>query len=149
MSVQWRTILTAVLAAIVVWIMYLYTPAAVYLPHGLALPAKQVFSPTDPNAVQVVQGIATPYQEVGMVSIEMQYVPATSKQDVAHIIQKARQLAASIGANAIIVNQYSLWHPNADMLPFNQTHWVFRAPAVRVSAGPIPLAPGIVLPQHQ
>jgi len=143
-----RMIVSAIVGLFAVVVVYFLAPNKDYIAQGLLLPGKVVYSAISPGQVQVITHSQMPYQKVGHINIQMQYQQSTEKHDVDKILNKARVLAANIGANAILVDRTSLWHPPMSMLPFNQVHWIFSAAAVKVEQSIVPLAPGIVMPSR-
>ena len=148
MTIHFRTVVATFIGLLLVLFLYLAAPSGVYHPRGILLPSKVTYSSIPVSNVKIVSRVSYPYQVVGRINIQMQFMPDSSKQDVDRILNKARQLASEVGANTIIVGPNTIWHPSVDMLPFNQVHWIFSATAATVSESLVPLEPGIVKPAH-
>ena len=91
------------LALLVVLVLTSFVPKHPYLPHGMALPAKEARAPTQPSDVHLYQKLPLVYQQMGSISIEMHASGSSrSEADKAAIINKAKQLAATTGANGLV-----------------------------------------------
>ena len=101
---NFRTILCTCVGLFALWILFLLTPTAVAVPKGIVLPAAQVRAPISPALVHLYhQAPATPFTRLGSVRVEYHF--KTLNPHTADIVfEKAQQLAASIGANGVIVN---------------------------------------------
>ncbi len=143
-----RAVIMTIVGLVFVFFLYLSAPTAEFHPKGILLPGKNTYEPGKPSDVQLVSRVSFPYKVVGHVNVQMQYQVSSEKKDAESVIKKAQQLAAEVGANAILVTHYTLWHPQPDRLPFNQVHWIFRARAIKTTKSLLPLAPGIVMPSN-
>ena len=144
---QFRQGMTAFAGVVVVSIICLLAPGEHFVAQGVLLPAKKTLSPVSPDSVRVVNNVVYPYQVLGIINVEKQFSPQRQQLDVKAILTKARQLAATVGANAVVLGRDGfLGHAQPGTLPSNQIHWVFKGLAIKVDASLIPMAPGIEIP---
>ncbi|MCX7125858.1 MAG: hypothetical protein NTU49_09015 [Gammaproteobacteria bacterium] len=79
-------------------------PQYQFSPKGILLPAEHVRPASSPDDVQIYQQApAGNYQTLGQVHAELSF-HTLSTQTRDEILQKAKTLAASVGANGVIVN---------------------------------------------
>ena len=103
-----RTIVCTVAGLLATTLLISMTPREQFIPKGIALPSQQVRAPIAPN--QVAMRLGQPLQTqnfviMGQVRAEISY--KTANPDVATreaLLAKAQTLAASLGANTVVVN---------------------------------------------
>jgi hypothetical protein len=75
-------------------------------PVGIILPAKTTYPPQDPQAVLVHDVRPLGAKNLGLVRVEM-HVESFSEAKKAQTIAYAKQLAASVGANGIVLQVFN------------------------------------------
>lgn len=81
-------------------------PKQTHEPRGIILPAKTVRAPTLADQVVVYQQIPAGHvEELGRIRIEFAYHTLTSETHDA-VMNKVKALAASVGANGVVVNLF-------------------------------------------
>lgn len=103
---EFRSVICGGLGILAVSFLLFSTPAQTFSPHGIILPAKHTRSPIAPNQVVVYQQEPTiTYQALGEVRVEQGFhVPDAASRD--RLIQHVKEMAASIGANAVIMKVF-------------------------------------------
>lgn len=103
-----RTIVCTAAGLLATALLISMTPREHFIPKGIALPAQQLRAPILPNDVSLRMGQPLETQNyvlMGQVRVEMSY--KTANPDVATreaLLAKAKSLAASLGANTVVVN---------------------------------------------
>lgn len=133
----WGSVLLGVIAvAALIWV----APTPEYKAGGILLPAQNVRTSISPQKVSVYLdsnalgniSIYTPssapavYSVLGHISIEQHSVLVTNETEIA-ILEKAKQLAASVGANGVLVKVF--YHP-PEGVPPDQAKYLFQAEAI-------------------
>ena len=91
-----------VVALIVVLLLIRLVPSRAFVPHGIVLPTQISKAPVNPNQVRLYRSIPADAKNLGQLSIQLHAVKgANPTLDQARLIAKARDLAASVGANGI------------------------------------------------
>lgn len=101
-SRNWVGLAVGVLATL---LLMLTLPRANYQPIGLALPAKQTMPASNPDRVTLYASIQAPSKILGTVNV-MRHYSGESDEAQKQIIQTARELAASLGANGLVVRLF-------------------------------------------
>ena len=87
-------------------------PAAIYKPTGIVLPLAAPKAPIASDNVKLYANAPTgSYHALGLVRIALHYTQAPTTQGENAVQAKAKQLAASIGANGIIVHAFGATAP--------------------------------------
>ena len=151
MSEQLRQLISLFAGVLIVTGICLLAPSGHFSPQGIMLPAKQTLSPVAPDSVRVFNTVPSSYtyQRLGIVSVERQLTLGQEERDVKSIVKKAQTLAATVGANAVIVGPEGYFaHPPVGSVPLSQNHWVYRGLAIKINASLIPFSPGIEIPSN-
>ncbi len=124
-----RTWFSVLLGIIIVALIASTFPRDPHQPHGLILPSEKTRAQTSPAAIVLFSQVTAPnqYQSIGRINIS-QHFTGKSRQSEKAILQKARKLAASLGANAIIVRIFG--HSVLGSVPAAQAIYVFRGEAI-------------------
>jgi len=132
----WVSVGIGLLAVIIL----LFTvPSHPLVPKGIILPAKKTLSPTAPADVLFYQGTPGDNQKLGYISIELHVHKGQSpKQAESAVLDKAKALAASVGANGVVVNQF--FRTRAMSTPSALALYIFNGEAVHTTAAMKPLA---------
>lgn len=138
----WLCVSLGLIAVIILLLTNLHHPI---LPKGIVLPAKKTLTPRHPSQVMFYQGLASENQKLGYVNIELHaYKNQNPKEAEQAVLSKARKLAASVGANGIIVNQF--FRTSAMSTPSALALYIFNGEAVYVTGveKPLALAPSMM-----
>lgn len=98
----------AVLAGLVASLLLIWaTPSHPYKPRGVLLPAKVVRPASSVDQIQFypVANAPSSYQTLGTIHIQLHY-PESTQIAEKEILSYARQLAAKVGANGVIINRF-------------------------------------------
>lgn len=98
-------------------------------PHGIALPAKQTLPPSNAEDVRLFPFPPERYVKVGTVNIEQHFAKAPTKTPQ-EIENYAKTLAASLGANAVIITTFG--HTPADAQGPAAGLYIFRGIAAHI-----------------
>jgi hypothetical protein len=122
-----RVTVSVVIAAIAVVLLVWATPSHPFKPKGIILPAAKVRKPTAASAVAIFMNPPQNSQKLGTIQIEMHY---GSKSRVAEkaIMQFARRLAATVGANGIVIKRFG--HTITGSVPAAQAMYAFTGEAI-------------------
>jgi len=88
------------------WAVYMAMPTQDFQPTGLVLPAKVTRPATSPSDITLLPVQPAAAKELGLVRVEMHYDPKTAQQSQKAIIAYAKQLAAKVGANGLVVKLF-------------------------------------------
>jgi len=124
-----RTIISVLVALIVVVIIYFLVPSTPAKPAGILLPTGELMNPVSPETVRLFNDATSPinYQVIGHLSVMLHSVKETP-QDQAAVLKFAQQLAGKVGANGIIANL--IGHTLSEKTPSSQAFSVFRGMAI-------------------
>lgn len=101
-----RHLICTLVGALALICVLLLTPKSNYVPHGIILPAKTVRAAIDPDQVTLYEHDPVNEQQVlGHISIEMALNQLNEATRDA-MLAKIRALAASVGANGVVVNVF-------------------------------------------
>ncbi len=125
-----RSIIAAVIAAVVVVAVYLSAPVMPIVPQGIVLPINKTLPPVSPTQVTFYTAntvMPMAYERVGYINVQLhsQSPSEPSELQLKHYIQ---QLAANVGANGIVVTLFGHTLPN--QVPTSQASYVFRGTAI-------------------
>lgn len=98
-----RTLICTVFGLAAVFLLWMFIPHQIFVPKGIVLPAEHIRAPISPNSVKIYsEPPIGNYQTLGSVRTELTFdVLDTKTKDL--LIQKVKTLAASVGANGVIV----------------------------------------------
>ena len=100
-----QQLIALVIAIAAVIVLLIFVPRQHYHPVGIVLPAQTVRAATSPDDVSVYQKMPLMADKLGYISIEMHASSAARRQqDQLAMINKAKALAATVGANAVVFN---------------------------------------------
>lgn len=101
-----RTIICTLVGLLALSVLLISAPKDVASPRGMVLPAKVVRPAISADQVHIYhQAPSVAFTRLGDVRVEYKFSALDSaSQDV--VLQKAKNLAASIGANGIVVNLF-------------------------------------------
>jgi hypothetical protein len=99
-----RAWVCTIVAALALFVLIGFTPKQVFLPKGIVLPAEKVFPAISADSVTIyTQAPDVSMTRLGMVRAEVEFntlTPQTKEQ----LFQKVKTMAASIGANGVVIN---------------------------------------------
>lgn len=123
-----RTLICTLAGLLAVFILIALTPKQILLPKGIALPAEKTLPAISSDQVTIYHHSSPPssFITLGRLSIEEGYNPA-NQDTKTELFQKIKSLAASLGANGVIV---TLMIPTTMLRPMI----VFRGIAIRTTA---------------
>jgi len=124
-----RSIISAVIAVIIVAFIYFLVPATQITPQGILLPVKNVLSALPPQQVVFYDKDNLPlaYQKIGYLNVQFHSQSVTTQSEK-QLEAYVRQMAASAGANGVVV--YLFGHTLLGQVPASQASYVFRGLAV-------------------
>ena len=124
-----RSLVSVIVAAIVVLIVYLLVPATPILPCGIFLPINKALAPIPPTQVTFYNADSAPlaYQKIGYINVQFHTKSVTAEGEK-QLEQYIRQLAAKVGANGVVINLFG--HTLPGQVPTSQASYVFRGLAV-------------------
>lgn len=132
-----RVITAVLIGFFVVLVLYLSAPSVIITPRGIALPmqkaniaASTILVPADQIGLYTKETVPNSYQSLAHINIQY-HAKQESPEKITLLINKARKLAAQVGANAIVVNV--LGHVS-DKTPNAQSSYVFRSTAIHTDA---------------
>jgi hypothetical protein len=141
MSTSSQTRISVLAGIVVMLIIYSLAPGLVTQPHGVVLPAAHTFPATAVTEVQVLPSMSAQYKQLGFIRVQLNYTKQSFRQASTQLINYAKKLAATVGANGLVV-QY-MGHPQVSSM--ERPHWLLMAqPVLRHYT--FPQEPGIVLP---
>ena len=136
---QWLAVSFAAVLLIILW---LFVPVQKLQAEGIVLPTGLHSSKVVvPSNVLTVRSMPLDAKQLGTINIERSFASATQNQQAAEIISKAKQLAASVGANQIVLRVF--FHTPEKATP---PIWIFRGVAIYSDQNPLILQPGVVMP---
>jgi len=98
-----RTLICTLAGVLAVILLLVLTPHHSFTPKGIALPAKTVRSPISPDQVTIYQEAPTDaFTRLGQVRVELGF-EQLGKETKIDLFQKVRALAASLGANGVVL----------------------------------------------
>lgn len=100
-----RTAVSGILGLVAAILVSFTFPVAKNLPCGLVLPEKVVRAPSDPKSITSYPDTPLTGEPMGYVNLLMRIDDDPTPADEAKILNKANELAATVGANGI-VKQY-------------------------------------------
>jgi len=116
-----RTILCTLAGLLAVGFLILLTPREVLLPKGMVLPAEQTRAPISADQVTIYhQTPQTQFTRLANLSVEQGFTALNAKTKTL-LIQKIKNMAASIGANGVIVTLLMPYNGVRQMLVFRGT----------------------------
>ena len=121
-----RVWLSVIIAAVVVILVSWTIPKQVNQPKGLLLPAAKVRSPSDPNNITFYGSKPPGAQTLGLVRVE-QHKSVLVAQIRQQVRNKAKKLAAQVGANGIVIKFFVSTMPGA---PSAMALVIFRGEAI-------------------
>lgn len=123
-----HTWISVIIGLIAVAIVMFFMPKANYQPAGLILPAQKTMPASKPADINFYSGAPATAQNLGSVRVTMHYSPEDQKAAQKAVMNKVRELAASVGANAVVVKIFGHTLPN--VTPAAQAMYQFRGEAV-------------------
>lgn|GEM_PF-3202966 len=94
-----------IIAALAVMVLLFIIPQQKYDPCGILLPAKNTLPATQASNVNVYRQLPLASQNLGYISVEMHANgKATKTEQQLAIVAKAKELAATVGANGVVFN---------------------------------------------
>lgn len=121
-----RSWISSLIAIVAVGIVYFLAPSPHYQPRGILLPTQMQRQPTQPSAIKFYRSLPAGAIKLGQINIEKHF-RNTSLQDEQAIKQAALNMAASVGANGITVNQFG--HTMIGAVPSAQAMYQFQGTA--------------------
>ncbi|MDO8953538.1 MAG: hypothetical protein Q7V63_01660 [Gammaproteobacteria bacterium] len=86
---------------------YIISPSADQSAHGILLPTgAKAYSQTDPNSIQLYQTMPARAVTLGTIRITKHFDSITNAADISNqnsTVKLARQLASTVGANAVVI----------------------------------------------
>ena len=124
-----RSTVAVVAALLIIAIIYFLVPSKPDTPKGIFLPSDKLMTPVSLNSVNFFSPNSLPmaYRKIGQISVMLHSVDATVQGQIA-IETYAKQLAASAGANGIIVTLFG--HTLLGKVPSPQAAYAFRGVGV-------------------
>lgn len=99
-----RTLICTVVGLIAVMMLIAFSPTQTPTPKGIILPAKHVRAAISPNSVVIYsEPLQAKSLKLGKIRVELAY-QNLNEQTKAIVLQKVKSLAASVGANGVIVD---------------------------------------------
>jgi len=102
-----RTWITAIIGLAAVGLVIWLSPSPNYQARGILLPAQRIRPPISPNSVTLLSDPPFAGKVMGYINIERHY-PASGNLAQRQIDQLAQKLAAQVGANTVVVNNFRL-----------------------------------------
>lgn len=98
-----RVLICTIAGLLAVTLLIALTPRQTFLPKGIVLPAKITRAPISPDQVTIYnQAPSSDFTRLGDIHIEQAFTVLNAQtRDL--LIQKVKEMAASIGANGVIV----------------------------------------------
>lgn len=84
-------------------ILYAVKPVDPVVPCGIILPAEHILPATQPAEIQLLPQMTYGMQDLGTINIRERATTANSKELPSSMVNMAKQLAASVGANGMIL----------------------------------------------
>lgn len=97
-----RTAISGILGLLAVALVSYTFPPTHHVPHGLVLPEKIIRAPSKAESVATLTDTPLTAQPLGAVHLLLHIEGDPTPEEEALILNKARELAASVGANAIV-----------------------------------------------
>ncbi len=114
--------LALIIGVLALIILLCSVPERPYKARGIALPAAEVRPATSADQVRIYTRMPFDAIQLGFISIEKHYVPGNFDSAVKAMSVKAKVLAASLGANAVVVTNQPI-QPSANIPSALQTYY--------------------------
>ncbi len=100
---NFRVLICTVLALLSVCAVFLLAPTQDFSPKGILLPAEKVFPPISADQVTIyTQAPQAHVTQLGVVRVEVEF-HTLNEQTKEMLFQKVKEMAATVGANGVIV----------------------------------------------
>lgn len=100
-----RHLLCTFFGIIALVILYAFIPKAHHAAQGVILPAKTVLAPISPNDVTLYPNAPAGAKALGLIRVELAFnTLSVEKRD--ELLAKVKALAASVGANGVVVTVF-------------------------------------------
>lgn len=130
-----RTGISVIIALIIVMALSYTLPKMQYEPRGILLPIK-LSAPIDPSLVKFFDVLPQKYKAVGAIHIVRHFSPdSPSDSQIAEqkVLEKAKELAARGGANAVVIHYFA--HSDPTVQPDTLAIYSLNAEAISVEGG--------------
>lgn len=105
-----------------------FKPTYLNEPHGIVLPAKRIKPASQASTIRLLPFAPAKYQTLGVINIERHFAGQPSEKLSLDVENYARQLAAEVGANTIIVTSFG--HTSVSDTGPSSSLYVFKGLAV-------------------
>lgn len=125
-----RTWVSLLAGVVIVLLVFWLMPAQRFTPRGLVLPAKSTLSPTKSNKIVFYNDEPGNYKVLGLIRVQRHFKQG-SLLGQKTVAQKAKALAATLGANGVIVKLFA--HTVPGLVPDSQAVYQFWGIAIRTN----------------